>query len=118
MPATNVGIHAIEVCALLPFPLRMPPPWPPLLRPSRDECSTIEHPCDPSQVYFPKTCVKQSDYEAHTGTPAGKYVVGLGQDEMAFVDATEDINRRVLHGVLLADVKDFIWPLTVVSAAS
>ncbi len=45
------------------------------------------------QVYFPKTCVKQSDYEVHTGTPAGKFVVGLGQDEMAFVDASEDISR-------------------------
>ena len=40
--------------------------------------------------------MKQSDYEAHTGTPAGKFVVGLGQDEMAFVDGSEDINRLVL----------------------
>ncbi len=37
--------------------------------------------------------MRQSDYETHTSTPAGKFVVGLGQDEMAFVDASEDINR-------------------------
>jgi len=51
------------------------------------------------EVYFPKTCVKQSDYEAHTGTPAGKFVVGLGQDEMAFVDASEDINSIMMNAV-------------------
>jgi hydroxymethylglutaryl-CoA synthase len=48
------------------------------------------------QVYFPNSCLKQADYEVHTGTPAGKFVVGLGQEEMAFVDSAEDINRQVL----------------------
>jgi len=55
--------------------------------------------CDGEQVYFPKTCVKQSDYEAHTGTPTGKFVIGLGQDEMAFVDSSEDINSILMNAV-------------------
>jgi 3-hydroxy-3-methylglutaryl CoA synthase len=64
--------------------------------------------------------VRQSDYEAHTATPAGKFVVGLGQDEMAFVDASEDINRLVAACVA-ADKTRFCFLILlsiIVSAAS
>ncbi|KAI9223677.1 hydroxymethylglutaryl-CoA synthase [Blastocladiella britannica] len=43
-------------------------------------------------IYFPRRCIEQSELEKHDGVSAGKYTIGLGQTQMAFVDDREDIN--------------------------
>mmetsp|Transcript_32265 Transcript_32265/g.126260 ORF Transcript_32265/g.126260 Transcript_32265/m.126260 type:complete len:124 (+) Transcript_32265:99-470(+) len=43
------------------------------------------------ETYFPRQCVRQADLEKFDGVSSGKYTIGLGQDEMAFVDDREDI---------------------------
>jgi hydroxymethylglutaryl-CoA synthase len=43
------------------------------------------------EVYFPKTYVKQKDLEHFDNVGAGKYTVGLEQENMAFVNDREDI---------------------------
>ncbi|ORZ36841.1 hydroxymethylglutaryl-CoA synthase, partial [Catenaria anguillulae PL171] len=44
------------------------------------------------EIYFPRRCIDQQDLEKHDGVSAGKYTIGLGQTQMAFVDDREDIN--------------------------
>jgi len=42
-------------------------------------------------IYFPKTSVSQSELEKFDKTSSGKYTVGLGQKNMAFVGDREDV---------------------------
>lgn len=50
-------------------------------------------------VYFPHRCVAQSELETADGVGAGKYTIGLGQQEMAFCDDREDINSFCLSAL-------------------
>lgn len=43
------------------------------------------------EVYIPGQAVNQSELEKFDGIPAGKYTIGLGQTNMAFVNDREDI---------------------------
>ncbi|KAM9916674.1 hypothetical protein OXX59_009823, partial [Metschnikowia pulcherrima] len=43
------------------------------------------------EVYIPTNYVNQSDLEKFDEIPAGKYTIGLGQTNMAFVSDREDI---------------------------
>lgn len=43
------------------------------------------------EVYIPTNYVNQSELEQFDGIPAGKYTIGLGQTNMAFVSDREDI---------------------------
>lgn len=43
------------------------------------------------EVYIPGQAVNQSDLEKFDGIPQGKYTIGLGQTNMAFVNDREDI---------------------------
>ncbi|KAG2733861.1 hypothetical protein G9P44_003386 [Scheffersomyces stipitis] len=43
------------------------------------------------EVYIPTQAVSQSELEKFDGIPAGKYTIGLGQTNMAFVNDREDI---------------------------
>jgi len=55
------------------------------------------------EVYSPSTYVAQSALEEHSGVPAGKYTVGLGQDALAVTGDAEDINSiclTVVHSLL------------------
>ena len=55
------------------------------------------------EAYIPQRCVEQSSLEAQDGVSAGKYVIGLGQERMAFVGDREDINSismSVVSGLL------------------
>lgn len=55
------------------------------------------------QVYFPNSFVHQQDLEREYGVSAGKYTIGLGQQEMAFTGDREDINSialTVVHSLL------------------
>ena len=45
--------------------------------------------------YFPYSCIKQTELEAHDGVP-GKYTVGLGQQTMGFCGDNEDVNSLCL----------------------
>ncbi|KAI9178799.1 3-hydroxy-3-methylglutaryl coenzyme A synthase [Blastocladiella emersonii ATCC 22665] len=51
------------------------------------------------EIYFPRRCIEQVDLEKHDGVSAGKYTIGLGQTQMAFVDDREDINSICLTAV-------------------
>lgn len=51
------------------------------------------------EVYFPSTCVNQTDLEAFDGASSGKYTVGLGQQHMGFCNDREDINSLCLTAV-------------------
>jgi hydroxymethylglutaryl-CoA synthase len=46
------------------------------------------------ETYFPKRYVSQTDLETYNDIPAGKYTIGLGQQAMAFTDASEDARTR------------------------
>lgn len=55
------------------------------------------------EVYTPSTYVKQSALEEHSGVPAGKYTLGLGQEGLSITGDAEDINSLCLtavHGLL------------------
>lgn len=43
------------------------------------------------EVYIPTQAVNQAELEKHDNIPAGKYTIGLGQTNMAFVNDREDI---------------------------
>lgn len=60
------------------------------------------------EIYFPKTYVDQQDYctclcylESYKNVSAGKYTKGLGQLQLSFANAFEDINSISLTGKLL-----------------
>ena len=48
------------------------------------------------EVYFPHTCVNQTELETFDGASAGKYTIGLGQTNMGFCGDREDINSLAL----------------------
>ena len=48
------------------------------------------------QIYFPKYYISQYELEEYDKVPHGKYTIGLGQTNMAFVDDNEDINSMCL----------------------
>ncbi|KAA0159329.1 hypothetical protein FNF31_04917 [Cafeteria roenbergensis] len=50
-------------------------------------------------AYFPGRYVSQDDLEQADGVSSGKYTIGLGQKEMAFVSDREDINSVMLSAV-------------------
>ena len=55
------------------------------------------------EVYFPSIYVSQPDLEVANGVSAGKYTIGLGQDNMAFTGDHEDINSialTVVHSLM------------------
>ncbi|GBG24740.1 Hydroxymethylglutaryl-CoA synthase [Hondaea fermentalgiana] len=52
-----------------------------------------------SDCYFPSTYVAQEDLEQYDGIAAGKYTKGLGQTNMAFVGAGEDINSMCMSAL-------------------
>lgn len=65
------------------------------------------------EVYFPSTCVSQTELESFDGVGQGKYTIGLGQSNMGFCDDLEDINSLCLtvvqglvekNGVEYADI--------------
>lgn len=49
-----------------------------------------------AETYFPLTFVDQTELEAFDGVGAGKYVIGLGQEQMSFCGDREDINSVCL----------------------
>lgn len=51
------------------------------------------------EVYFPSTCVDQTELEKFDGVGAGKYTIGLGQTHMGFCGDQEDINSLCLTAV-------------------
>lgn len=51
------------------------------------------------EVYFPKTSVSQTALEEHAGVAAGKFTIGLGQQNMAFCTELEDINSIMMTAV-------------------
>ncbi|KAI8084622.1 hydroxymethylglutaryl-CoA synthase [Halteromyces radiatus] len=51
------------------------------------------------EMYFPSRCVAQSEMEVFDGVSTGKYSIGLGQDNMAFIDDREDIQSICLTAV-------------------
>jgi len=52
-----------------------------------------------SECYFPQTYVSQADMENFDGIPSGKYQIGLGQKNMAYVGPQEDINSMMLSAL-------------------
>ncbi|GKY98380.1 hypothetical protein MPSEU_000795600 [Mayamaea pseudoterrestris] len=48
------------------------------------------------EVYTPRTFVSQAALEKHSGVPAGKYTIGLGQEGLALTGDAEDINSLCL----------------------
>lgn len=48
------------------------------------------------EVYFPAQYVEQEELEQYDGVEAGKYTRGLGQQQMGFCAAHEDINSLCL----------------------
>ncbi len=48
------------------------------------------------EVYFPSQCVNQTALETFDGASAGKYTIGLGQQNMGFCSDREDINSLAL----------------------
>jgi len=51
------------------------------------------------EVYFPHTCVNQTELETFDGVSAGKYTIGLGQTNMGFCGDREDINSLAMTAV-------------------
>lgn len=48
------------------------------------------------EVYFPSFCIDQSELEKYYKVSAGKYTLGLGQDQLAFTGDREDVNSIAL----------------------
>ena len=48
------------------------------------------------EVYFPRTCINQTELEAFDGVSSGKYTVGLGQSNMGFCGDREDVHSLAL----------------------
>lgn len=64
---------------------------------------TFDHPSRPQnigikgiEVYIPSQCVNQEDLEKFDNVSSGKYTIGLGQTNMAFVNDREDIYSMCL----------------------
>ncbi|KAJ3066735.1 hypothetical protein HDU98_009998 [Podochytrium sp. JEL0797] len=52
-----------------------------------------------AEIYIPKKYVNQSELETFDGVSAGKYTIGLGQQNMSVCDDREDINSICLTAV-------------------
>lgn len=55
------------------------------------------------ECYTPSTYIEQKELEEHSGVPAGKYTLGLGQDGLGFCGDAEDVNSlslTVVHSLL------------------
>ncbi|KAI8616457.1 hydroxymethylglutaryl-coenzyme A synthase C terminal-domain-containing protein [Chytriomyces sp. MP71] len=52
-----------------------------------------------AEIYIPKKFVNQTELEQFDGASAGKYTIGLGQQNMAICDDREDINSICLTAV-------------------
>ena len=65
------------------------------------------------EVYFPSLYVSQSELEQANNVSSGKYTIGLGQDNMAFVGDREDINSISLTVVKSLLEKYNISPLSI-----
>ncbi|EGR28751.1 hypothetical protein IMG5_169480 [Ichthyophthirius multifiliis] len=48
------------------------------------------------EIYFPKTYISQQELEQFDKVSEGKYTIGLGQQNMAFVEPYEDVNSLAL----------------------
>ena len=48
------------------------------------------------QIYFPRYYISQKDLEQYDKISSGKYTIGLGQENLSFLDDTEDINSLSL----------------------
>ncbi|KAH3903661.1 hydroxymethylglutaryl-CoA synthase SCDLUD_001309 [Saccharomycodes ludwigii] len=48
------------------------------------------------EIYIPSQCVNQAELEKYDGVSSGKYTIGLGQTNMAFVNDREDIYSMAL----------------------
>lgn len=62
------------------------------------------------EVYIPGQCVNQVELEKADGVSAGKYTIGLGQTNMAFVNDREDIYSMLLTVLLRLLAKNNIKP--------
>ena len=51
------------------------------------------------EVYFPRFAVRQTELEKFMGASEGKFTIGLGQQNMAFVNDLEDINSVCMTAV-------------------
>lgn len=79
-----------------------------LLTQQEDQASNTESKADNSnhvgilgmEVYFPNAHVSQKDLETADKVTPGKYTLGLGQDNLAFVGDREDINSIALTVVV------------------
>lgn len=90
------GVQASEVPSTGPLPL----PLPRSLSSTAAAAGTGTWPKDVGilalEVYFPAQYVEQSELERYDGVEAGKYTRGLGQQQMGFCAAHEDINSLCL----------------------
>lgn len=108
-PAGIWGAHSLR-CSLvaLPWDHRMSPSLRaavgpsllPLLHSFSSTAGTGTWPKDVGilalEVYFPAQYVEQEELEQYDGVEAGKYTRGLGQQQMGFCAAHEDINSLCL----------------------
>jgi len=62
------------------------------------------------EVHFPQTYVSQAALERDNGVPAGKFTIGLGQTNMAFVSECEDVCSLALTVVSRLLERDQIDP--------
>ncbi len=60
------------------------------------------------ELYFPRLSVKQSELETYMGASAGKFTIGLGQQNMAFCNDLEDINSVCMTAVAVCS-RDFFF---------
>lgn len=65
------------------------------------------------EIYVPSLAVNQQELEKHDGIPAGKYTIGLGQTNMAFVNDREDIYSMALTVVSNLLAKNKIDPASI-----
>ncbi|KAF0853033.1 mitochondrial ketone body formation hydroxymethylglutaryl-CoA synthase [Andalucia godoyi] len=65
------------------------------------------------EFYFPSQYVSQSELEAHDQASSGKYTIGLGQLNMAFVTDREDVHSICLTAVHSLLEKYSIDPLSI-----
>ncbi|XP_053103956.1 hydroxymethylglutaryl-CoA synthase, mitochondrial isoform X1 [Hemicordylus capensis] len=97
----------LQVKWALQRPLR-PVPFPAVVQQSSFSTDSVHHPTQTVsswpkdvgilalEVYFPSQYVDQVELEKYDGVDAGKYTVGLGQKQMGFCAAHEDINSLCL----------------------
>ncbi|KAH3350275.1 3-hydroxy-3-methylglutaryl coenzyme A synthase, partial [Aspergillus fumigatus] len=65
------------------------------------------------EIYFPSRYVPQTELETFLGASAGKYTIGLGQQNMSFCDDREDLYSLALTAVSSLLRKYAIDPNTI-----